>query len=128
MPFGFKNVPPAYQRAMSTSFRDYLGVFTKLFLDDFNNLYTHLTKLQLCFHKCTKFNISLNPTKCMFLVHLGIILGYVVSNKVSESMHEWMDQFATQPKSLFTQNLVKLWKLQLFILVYIDFLYILPCH
>ncbi len=28
-----------------------------------------------------KFSINLNPKKCMFLVHLGIILGYVVSKE-----------------------------------------------
>jgi hypothetical protein len=36
MPFGFKNVPPIYQRTMRTTFKNYLGVFMKLFLDDFN--------------------------------------------------------------------------------------------
>jgi hypothetical protein len=56
-------------------------MFMKLLLDDFNmfnDLDTHLTKLWLCFDKCREFNISLNPKKCMFLVHLSIILGYVV--------------------------------------------------
>ncbi len=55
MPFGFKNVPPTYQWVVNTTFKDYLGVFMKLFLDDFsvfNDLNTHLTKLQLCFYKC----------------------------------------------------------------------------
>jgi hypothetical protein len=56
----------------------------KLFLDDFNvfnNLYTHLPKLQLCFDKCREFGISLNLEKCMFLMHFGIILRYVVSKE-----------------------------------------------
>jgi hypothetical protein len=53
-------------------------MFTKVFLDYFNvfnNLNTHLPKLQLCFDKCKEFSMSLNPEKCMFLVHLKIILG-----------------------------------------------------
>jgi hypothetical protein len=48
MPFGLNNVPPTYQQVMNTTFKDYLGVFMKLFLDDFNmfnNLDTHLPKL-----------------------------------------------------------------------------------
>jgi hypothetical protein len=48
MPFALKNVPPTYQWAVSTTFKAYLGVFMKLFLDDinvFNNLDTHLQKL-----------------------------------------------------------------------------------
>jgi hypothetical protein len=56
-------------------------MFMKLILDDFNvfnNLDIHLPKLRLCFDKCKEFYISLNPKKCMFLVHLGVILGYLV--------------------------------------------------
>ncbi len=33
MPFGFKNAPPTYQRAMSKAFKDYLDDFIKLFWD-----------------------------------------------------------------------------------------------
>ncbi len=36
LPFGFKDVPPTYQWAMNMAFKDYLGMFMKLFLDDFN--------------------------------------------------------------------------------------------
>ncbi len=56
----------------------------KLFLDNFNvfnNLDTHLPKLQLCFDKCREFGISLNSKKYMFMVHSCIILGYVVSQE-----------------------------------------------
>jgi hypothetical protein len=59
-------------------------MFMKLFLDDFNmfnDLDTHLPKLWLCFDKCKKFDINFNPKKCMFMVHLGVILGYVVSKE-----------------------------------------------
>jgi hypothetical protein len=82
MPFGLKNVPPIYQRAVDTTFKDYLGVFMKLFLDNFNvfnNLDTHLPKLQLCFDR--EIGISLNSEKYMFMVHSSIILGYMVSQE-----------------------------------------------
>jgi hypothetical protein len=36
MPFGLKNVPPTYQQVVSIAFKDYFGVFMKLFLDGFN--------------------------------------------------------------------------------------------
>ncbi len=48
MPFGFKNAPPTYQWVVNIDFKDHLGMFMKLFLDDFNvfsNLDTHLPKL-----------------------------------------------------------------------------------
>ncbi len=36
MPFGLKNLPPTYQRVVHITFKDYFGVFMKLFLDGFN--------------------------------------------------------------------------------------------
>ncbi len=63
------------------AFCEYLSVFMKLFLDDFNvfnDFKTHLTKLQLCFDKWQEFGINLNIEKCMFLVYSGVILGYVI--------------------------------------------------
>jgi hypothetical protein len=84
MSFGLKNAPPTYQRAVSMAFKEYFGIFMKLFLDNFNvfnDQNTHLQKLHLCFDKCHKFSISLNPDKCMFLVYSGIILRYIVSQE-----------------------------------------------
>ncbi len=66
---------------MSMAFHEYLNVFMKLFLDDFNvfsDFKTQLVKLHLCFDKHQEFGISLNPKKCMFLVYSGVILGYIV--------------------------------------------------
>jgi hypothetical protein len=35
MPFGFKNAPPTYQQVVSTTFKDYLGMFMKVFMYEF---------------------------------------------------------------------------------------------
>jgi putative transposase len=54
MPFELKNVP-TYQRVINMAFKEYLGMFMKLFLDDFNifsDLKTYIVKVQLCFYKC----------------------------------------------------------------------------
>jgi len=64
------------------AFREYFEMFMNLLLDNFNvfnDLNMHLDKLWLCFDNCKKFNISLNPNKCMFLFTKGVIPGYVVS-------------------------------------------------
>jgi hypothetical protein len=48
MPFGLKNAPPTYQQMVNMAFKDDLGMFMKVFMDDFNvfnDLNTHLTKL-----------------------------------------------------------------------------------
>jgi hypothetical protein len=80
MPFGLKNAPPTYQRAMNGTFKDYLDDFMKLFLDDFtifNYLDIHLSKLRKCFEKCQKYGISLNPKICAFMVLSGMIIGFI---------------------------------------------------
>lgn len=82
MPFGLTNAPLTYQRAVNKAFKEYLGIFMKLFLDDFtvySDIPDHLHKLRLCFEKCREYGISLNPEMCIFLVASGILLGHVVS-------------------------------------------------
>jgi hypothetical protein len=84
MPFGIKNGPPTYQLAVDRVFKDYLGKFMKLILDDFtvyNSIKDHIHKLWLCFTKCREYGISLNLEKCLLMVFLGIILGHVVSKE-----------------------------------------------
>jgi hypothetical protein len=69
---------------MNMAFCEYLKVFMKLFLDDFNvfnDLNLHLAQLLLCFDKFQELSISLNLDKCMFLVYSRIVLGYVVSKE-----------------------------------------------
>jgi hypothetical protein len=81
LPFGVKNGPPTYHRAISKAFCEYIDVFMKTFLDDFtifNDLSTHFEKLNKCFLKCREFGISLNPYKCAFMVFSGTILGFIV--------------------------------------------------
>jgi hypothetical protein len=82
MPFGVKNGPPTYQRAVTKAFYEYIDVFMKIFLNDFivfSDLSTHFEKLRKCFLKCREYGISLNPQKCAFMVYSGIILGFIVS-------------------------------------------------
>jgi len=84
MLFELKNAPPTYHRALNRAFRDFIGDFMKLFLDDFSvysDITNHLVKLQLCFEKCKEYNISLNPEKCYLLVYLELMLGHIVSNE-----------------------------------------------
>jgi hypothetical protein len=84
MPFGVKNGPPTYQRAATKAFCEYIDIFMNIFLDDFivfSDMSTHLEKLKKCFLKCREFNISLNPNKCVFMVCLGTILGFIMSKK-----------------------------------------------
>jgi len=71
MPFGVKNGPPTYQRAMTKAFHEYIDAFMKIFLDDFtifSDLSTHFKKFKKCFLKWREFGISFNPNECAFMV------------------------------------------------------------
>jgi hypothetical protein len=82
MSFEVKNGPSTYHTVVTKTFREYLEIFIKIFLDDFtmyNDMDNHLQKLRLCFRKCRKYDINLNLDKCAFMVFLGMILGFIVS-------------------------------------------------
>jgi hypothetical protein len=84
MSFGVKNGLPTYHRAITKTFRKYLDIFIKIFLDDFkvySDMESHLQKLRLCFQKCKEYGISLNPNKCAFMVFPGMILGFIISKE-----------------------------------------------
>ncbi len=69
---------------MSRAFRDYLDKFMKIFPIDFivyNDTDTHLQKHKMCFHKCRKIEINLNPNKCAFMVFSRMIPGFIVSKE-----------------------------------------------
>jgi hypothetical protein len=84
MPFGVKNEPPTYQKAMTKTFKEYLDNFMKIFLDDFtmySDMESHLQKFKLCFQKCKEYGISLNPEKCAFMVFSRMILDFIISKE-----------------------------------------------
>jgi hypothetical protein len=101
MPFGSKNAQPTYQRAVNQAFKEYLGDFMKLFLDDlsvYSTTKTHLDKLRKCFTKCCEFGISLNPEKCYFLVCSSMILEYVVSAEGEFPYPKKIEALVTMPR------------------------------
>ncbi len=84
IPFGVKNGPHTYQRAITKSLCEKIDVFMKIFLDDFivfSGLSIRLGKLRKCFLKCKKYGISLNLKKNAFMMCFGTILGFIVSKK-----------------------------------------------
>ena len=56
----------------------------QVFLDDFavySRHREHLDHLRLCLEKCREYRLSLKPTKCVFGVARGKLLGHVVSKE-----------------------------------------------
>jgi hypothetical protein len=85
MPFGFKNSGVTYQRAMTTIFHDMMHTFMEDYVNDLlAKSYTrkgHIEILSKIFVKMEKFNVHLNPKKCVFGVIFRKLLRYIVSTK-----------------------------------------------
>ena len=66
-------------------FHNLMYKFVLVYLDDITvyskNVANHIGHLTQIFWRCREFGISLNPKKCVFVVHEGKLLGYVVSKQ-----------------------------------------------
>jgi hypothetical protein len=84
IPFGLSNVGATFQIAMQITFDDLIDKIIQIYLDDFTvyskNRSDHFGHLKRVLMQCRKFGISLNPSKYIFDVTKGKILGHIVSN------------------------------------------------
>jgi hypothetical protein len=82
LPLGLKNVGATFQRAMSYAFHDIKHI-AEPYLDDLSahssNRQDHIDHLWAIFLGCWFYRIHLNPHKCIFIVELGRLLGFVIS-------------------------------------------------
>lgn len=65
------------------AFRGLMYKIVLVYLDDITvfskEAKDHLSHLRLIFERCREFGVSVKPKKCVFVVHEGRLLGYVVS-------------------------------------------------
>jgi hypothetical protein len=84
MPFGLSNASATFQRAMQIYFDDLIGKIIQFYLDDLivysKNRLDHFGHLRKVLMQCRKFGISLNPSKSIFGVTKGKLLGHIVSD------------------------------------------------
>jgi hypothetical protein len=84
MPFGLSNARATFQRAMRIDFDDLISKIIQFYLDDLTiyskNQLDHFSHLRKFLMHCRKFGISLNPSKSIFGVTKGKILGHIVSD------------------------------------------------
>jgi hypothetical protein len=82
MTFGLKNVRATYQRAMNLIFHDLLGVLLEVYIDDLviksADFDEYLFDLKLTLERMRKYNLKMNPLKCVFSVSVGTFLGFIV--------------------------------------------------
>jgi hypothetical protein len=92
MPFGLKNAGATYQRCMQACLHDQIGDNVQVYVDDIV-VKTHkgemlLQDLRQTFANLNRYNIKLNPLKCMFGIPVGQLLGYLISERGIEANPE----------------------------------------
>ena len=89
MPFGLKNAQATYQRLVNHMFSHQIGRNVEVYVDDMlvkcKDKTNHLDDLKETFSILCKYNMKLNPTKCVFAVASGKFLGSVVSQQDIEA-------------------------------------------
>ena len=85
MPFGLKNAGATYMRDMTTMFHDMMHKEIEVYMDDViiksKSQADHVKDLRKFFERLRRYNLKLNPAKCVFGVPSGKLLGFVVSRR-----------------------------------------------
>lgn len=85
MSFGLKNKGATYQRAMTTLFHDTMHKEMKVNFDDitakFKTEEDHIVDLKKIVVRLRKYDLKLNPNKCVFHATSGKLLGFIVSQR-----------------------------------------------
>jgi hypothetical protein len=81
MTFGLKNVDAAYQRAMNLIFHDLLGIILEVHIGDVvvksDSMYSHLADLCLALERMRRYELKMNPRKCVFGVSVNLFMNMV---------------------------------------------------
>jgi hypothetical protein len=89
MSFGLKNAGATYQRAIQMCFADQLHRNVEAYVDDVviktRESSDLIVDLEETFSSLRRFRLKLNPTKCVFGVHSGKLLRFIVSNRGIEA-------------------------------------------
>ena len=85
MPFGLKNAGATYQRATTALFHDMMHKEVEVYVDDMmvksEIREGHFEALDKFLARLEKYNLRLNPKKCIFGVTSGKLLGHIVSER-----------------------------------------------
>nr|KYP53812.1 Retrovirus-related Pol polyprotein from transposon 17.6 [Cajanus cajan] len=89
MPFGLKNAGATYQRLMNKVFQHQIGRNMEVYVDDMVvksiNVDRHVLDLSEAFQQLRKYDMRLNPEKCVFGVSGGKFLGFMLSARGIEA-------------------------------------------
>ena len=89
IPFGLKNARATYQRLVNRMFSHQIGRNVEVYVDDVlvksKDEANHLDNLKETFSTLRKYNMKLNPGKCVFTLTSGKFLGFMVSQRGIEA-------------------------------------------
>lgn len=92
MSFELKNACATYQRAIQHCLKDQIGKNIKAYVDDvvvkYKTTDTLIADLTKAFKALKVYRWKLNPTKCIFGIPSGILLGNIVSHRGIEANPE----------------------------------------
>lgn len=83
LPFGLKNAPAIFQRALDDILREHIGKICYVYIDDIiifgPDEETHLNNLEIIFDILQKANVKVQLNKCEFLKKEVEYLGFIIS-------------------------------------------------
>ena len=89
MSFGLKNAEATYQRLVNRMFSHQIVRNVEVCVDNMQvkskDKANHLDDLKETFNTLCKYNMKLNPAKCVFVVTSKKFLGFMVSQRVIEA-------------------------------------------
>lgn len=101
MPFGLKNAPATFQRAMNDILGDFIGTKCYVYLDDIiiigYNLENHLENLKLILKRLSEFNLKIQLDKCEFLKRQTEFLGHIITSEGVKPNPEKIDKITQWP-------------------------------
>nr|CAN63061.1 hypothetical protein VITISV_030508 [Vitis vinifera] len=101
MHFGLCNAPATFQRCMLSIFSDMVEQIMEVFMDDITvyggTFKECLVNLEAVLKRCIEKDLVLNWEKCHFMVHQGIVLGHIISEKGIEVDKAKVEHIAKLP-------------------------------
>jgi hypothetical protein len=100
MPFGLCNASGTFQRLMNKVFELFLGLFLRVFIDDFgiySDRASHLAKLELVFQCLDGLGVTLNLEKTTIGFSEGKMVGHIVSKNDVGTNPKKLDRISNLP-------------------------------